>query len=514
MHGLPSIPQTLRPWRRGPRRACLQDGATEAAQASHPAMTRLRSEDRFDVVVIGGGAGGLSVASVAARLGQRVALIEASGELGGECLHTGCVPSKTLIRSARVAQLMRRGDEFGVAARDPEPDMAAVNARVRRVVGRLQHHDDPARFEAYGVEVIFGVARFLDPHHVETAGRRLYGRRFVLATGSLPWVPPIPGLSQAGYWTNETLFGVSEAPRRLAIIGAGPVGVEMAQAFQRLGWTVTLMESREHILPGEDAGAAEALRAVLEAEGATVHTSARVAAIDAGTDGHVLYLADGSQVVADRILVAAGRKAATGGLDLHAAGVTLDEGGTVAVDSRQRTRSRHIFAVGDVCGPYHFSHLASYQAGVVIQNALFRVPARADLRALPRVVYSDPELAQVGMTVAEAEQRHGDIEVHRADFADLDRAVAEGEDRGYVRIVFRRGRIVGATVLGAHAGEMLPQLVQAVRGRLSPRDIVAAVHAYPTLAEIIKRAVEPYYGERLFRPRVRTLVRWLDRLLP
>jgi pyruvate/2-oxoglutarate dehydrogenase complex dihydrolipoamide dehydrogenase (E3) component len=479
-------------------------------------MSAPGGEERFDLVVIGGGSGGLSVASVAGRLGLRVALVEAAGELGGECLHTGCVPSKTLLRSARVARLMRRGADFGLTPRDPGVDMAAVSRRVRTVVERLQAHDDPARFRSYGVEVVFAAAHFLDPHRVQAGERVLRARRFVLATGSQAAVPAIPGLAETGYWTNEDLFEVAEAPARLAVIGAGPVGIEMAQAFARLGWTVTVVEAGDGILPAEDREAAETLRAALEAEGLTIRTGAAVQAVTPGGEAspHQLRLAAGEAIEADRILVATGRRATTEGLNLEAAGVGLTGGGAVAVDRRQRTKSRHIFAVGDVCGPYQFSHLANYQAGVVVQNAVFRVPAKADLTALPRVTYSDPEVAQVGLTAAEAEARYGDAEVHRADFGDLDRAVAEGEATGFAKLVFRRGRIIGATVIGAHAGEVLPELVQAVRGRLKPKDIAQAVHAYPTLGEIAKRAVEKYYGERLFQPRVKALVRWINRVFP
>ncbi|MEF8794446.1 dihydrolipoyl dehydrogenase family protein [Thiohalorhabdus sp.] len=473
-------------------------------------------EERYDLVVVGAGSGGLSVASVAGRLGLRVALVEASGELGGECLHTGCVPSKTLLRSARVAQLMRRGADFGLTPRDPGVDMAAVNRRVRTVVERLQTQDDPARFQSYGVEVVFAAARFLDPHRIEAGQRILRSRRFVLATGSEPSVPPIPGLAEAGYWTNEDVFEVTGPPARLAVIGAGPVGVEMAQAFHRLDWQVTVVETGEPILPAEDREASETLRAGLEAEGLAIRTGCQVQEVTPSPEGegHRLHLGQGNNLEADRILVATGRKPVTEGLNLEAAGVGLTGSGAVSVDRRQRTAARHIFAVGDVCGPFQFSHLANYQAGVVIQNAVFRLPAKADLTALPRVTYTDPELAQVGLTPAEAEQRYDGLEVHRADFADLDRAVTESEDTGFAKLVFRRGRIVGATVLGSHAGEVLPELVQAVRGRLTPKDIAAAVHAYPTLAEIAKQTVSKYYAERLFRPRVKALVRWINRVLP
>lgn len=473
-------------------------------------------EERYDLIVIGGGSGGLSVASVAGRLGLRVALVEASGELGGECLHTGCVPSKTLLRTARVAQLMRRGGDFGLTPRDPGVDMAAVSRRVRTVVERLQAHDDPARFRSYGVEVVFEPARFLDHHRIEAGNRVLRGRRFVLATGSEPAVPPIPGLAEAGYWTNEDVFEAPGPPARLAVIGAGPVGVEMAQAFGRLGWEVTVVEAGERILPAEDPEASETLRAGLEAEGLTIRTGCQVREVSPNPEGegHRLHLGEGATLEAERILVAVGRRPVTASLDLENAGVELTGSGAVAVDRRQRTAARHIFAVGDVCGPYQFSHLANYQAGVVIQNAVFRLPAKADLTALPRVTYTDPELAQVGLTAAEAEQRYDGVEVHRVDFANLDRAVAEGEATGFAKVVFRRGRILGATIIGPHAGEVLPELVQAVRGRLTPKDIAAAVHAYPTLADIAKQAVSKYYGERLFRPRVTTLVRWINRILP
>ncbi len=474
------------------------------------------TEERFDLVVIGGGSGGLSVASVAGRLGLRVALLEASGELGGECLHTGCVPSKTLLRTAHVAHLMRRGADFGLTPRDPGVAMPSVVRRVRTAVQRLQAHDDPARFRSYGVEVIFATARFLDPHRVEAGDRVLRGRRIVVATGSEPVAPPVPGLAEAGYWTNEDVFEVDEAPQRLAVLGGGPVGVELGQAFARLGWTVTLMQRRDQLLAGEDPEAAEVLANTLRSEGTDLRLGTEVAGVTPAREGagHRLDLSDGATLEADRILVATGRRPVIEALKPDAAGIEYDRSKGIQVDARQRSSARHIFAVGDVCGPYNLSHLANYQAGIVIQNAVFRIPAKADYTALPQVTFTDPEVARVGLIPDQAEARHGKLETHRADFADLDRAVAEGEDAGFAKFTFRRGRIVGATVVGSGAGELLPELVQAVRGRLRAKDIAAGIHAYPTRAEINKRVVEKYFGERLFQPRVRTLVGWINRLLP
>jgi len=338
----------------------------------------------------------------------------------------------------------------------------------------------------------------------------------VLATGSRPAVPAIPGLDVVGYWTNEQVFDQGALPARLAVIGAGPVGVEMAQAFQRLGSQVTLIEWAGEIVPREDARIAGELRRILAAEGVDVRPATQVERIEASGDRKCLYVRRGEDwmpVETDEILVAAGRAPNLDGLGLDAAGVAYDNGG-IRVDRRMRTSQRHIFACGDVCGPYPFTHAAEYQAGIVISNAVFRWPRRADYSVMPGVIYTDPEMASVGMTASQAREAYPDSEVMEYPFAAIDRAHAAGETDGRLILVIRRERILGATILGAHAGELLHEIVLAMQSGIKLARIAEAIHAYPTLAQIHRRAVNQYYARRLFAPGTRRLLRWLQRLVP
>ncbi len=465
---------------------------------------------RRDLIVIGGGAGGLVVASVAAQLGLRVTLIEKAPQLGGDCLHYGCIPSKTLIHTARIAHEMRHADRAGLSAVEPTVDMARVNARIRAVIDHIQQHDDPARFRDYGCEVIFGAARFVDAHGVEVDGRRITGKRFVIATGSRPAVPAIPGLREAGYLTNLDIFSLPERPRRLVVLGGGPIGLEMGQAFARLGSQVTILQRGTHLLPQADPELADELAGCLQREGITVHTGVEVTRVTRH-DAGVRIEVGGRQLAADRILVATGRRANVEALDLEAAGVRYTERG-IEVDSRMRTSQKHIYACGDVCGPYAFTHMAEYQAGIVISNAVFRFPKKADYRVVPQVIYTDPELASVGLSEAEARRRHGDVQVLRFPFARVDRAIVEGETAGRIKLVVRRGRVLGAAILGAQAGELLHEIVLAMQAGAKLGDIAAAIHAYPTRAQIHRRAANTAYAPKLFSPFSRRLVRWLNRM--
>ncbi len=469
-----------------------------------------------DLVVIGGGVGGLVTASVAGQLGLDVALVEREPRLGGDCLHYGCVPSKTMIRSARVAQLMRRGAEFGLPSYSPQVDLGAVNDRVRAVVDAIQAHDDPERFRSYGVDVLFGEARFANPREVLVKGERIAARRFVIATGSRPVAPPVPGLADAGYLTNEDVFALRELPRRLAVVGAGPVGMELAQAFQRLGSQVTVVEQASEVMPREEPKLAAELRAILEREGVRFRLGARLDRVERDRDGATLQLHQGDEhlpVTVDRILVAAGRAPNVEALDLNAANVRFDGRG-IGVDARLRTSEPHIYACGDVTGLYPFTHVAEYQAGIVIANAVFRVPKRADYRVVPWVTYTDPELARVGLAAWEALERHDDARVLEFPFAEVDRALAEAEPHGRLQLVVRRGRILGATILGAHGGELLHEIVLAMQAGVKLGSLSAAIHAYPTLAQVHRRAANTLYAEQLFSARTRRLVRWMHRLLP
>lgn len=469
-----------------------------------------------DLIVIGGGVGGLVTASVAGQLGLDAVLIEREAALGGDCLHHGCVPSKTLIRSAEVAHLARTAARFGVDAATQPIDLDRVMTRVGEVVDRIQTHDDPDRFRKYGVDVRFGEARFVNPHTVAIGDALVRGRRFVLATGSSPAIPPIEGLEAAGYLTNQTVFKHERLPARLAVLGGGPVGVELAQAFARLGSEVTLIEAADRILAREDAELVTELAEVLRAEGLSVRTQTQVESVTSANVEKRLHCSgpDGRQeVVADEILVATGRRPNVENLGLDEAGVGWDRGG-ITVDARMRTSARHIYACGDCCGPYPLTHAAEYQAGIVIANAIFRWPKKADYRVLPWSTYSDPELAHVGLTEAAAREQGLDVQVARFPFKDVDRALAEGNEHGRAKLIVHRGRLVGASILGPHAGELIHEAVLAMQTRTKIGTISGMVHAYPTLSQIHRRAVNSLYSEKLFSARTRTAVRWLNRLLP
>jgi pyruvate/2-oxoglutarate dehydrogenase complex dihydrolipoamide dehydrogenase (E3) component len=469
----------------------------------------------YDVIVIGGGAGGLVVTAGAAQLGLKVALVEKGDRLGGDCLHYGCVPSKTLIHSAKVASLIRRAPEFGLEGREAPVDFARLTAHVHDVIAEIQKHDDPERFRGYGAEVFFGPARFVSPREVEVNGQRLAGRKFVLASGSRPLVPPVEGLEAAGYLTNETVFGLKRLPPSLLVMGGGPIGMELAQAFARFGARVTVVEMLDRILPSEDPEVCAALREVLQAEGIAIHTGTRAVRAKAGPRRKVLFCREGDRDLrfeADEILVAAGRAPNVEGLNLEAAGVAYGPTG-VRVDARLRTTAKHIWACGDVAGPYLFTHAAEYQAGIVLRNVAFHLPARADYRAIPWATFTDPEVARVGLTAGEARQAGIPHEVLRFPFSQVDRALAEGEPRGFAKFVVARGRILGASIIGPRAGELIHEAVLVMQARLPFRRLSDAVHVYPTLAQVNRRTVNTYYGPRLFSPRARTLVRWIQKLL-
>ena len=473
---------------------------------------------RRDLIVIGGGAGGLVVASVASQLGLKVTLIEKESALGGDCLHYGCVPSKTLIHTAKVASLMRRGAEFGLSAAQPAVDLGRVHDHVRDVIGRIQVHDDPERFRGYGCEVLFGAAEFINPHEVRVNGRTLRGRRFVIATGATPVVPPIEGLAQAGFLTNRTLFSLRTLPARLVVLGGGPIGIEMAQAYARLGSRVTVIERLPEILPREDPEVAGALRALLMGEGVDVFTSTEVTRVHRQNDVRIVTAAqrgrkEALRLEADQILVAAGQRPAVDDLGLEAAGVAYDARG-IEVDARLRSSQKHVYACGDVCGPYQFTHAAEYQAGIVISNAVFRFPKKADYRLMPWVTYTDPELARVGLTEQQAREQGLESTVLRFQFKDIDRAVIEAEPHGFVKLVVHKGKILGASILGTRAGELLHEIVLAMKLGAKIADISATIHAYPTLAQVHRRAVNTWYAGKLFSPGTRRLVKWINRLLP
>lgn len=467
-----------------------------------------------DLVIIGGGAGGLVVASVAAQLGLAVTLVEKQDTLGGDCLHHGCVPSKTLIQTARVASLMRRGEAFGLPAVTPQVDLGRVNDHVQSVIDAIQVHDDPARFRDYGCEVLLGQgARFVSPHTVRVGEREIHARRVLIATGSSPFIPPIPGLVEAGFITHLDIFSQRQLPRRLLVLGGGPIGLEMGQAFARLGSQVTVVHSQAHLLPQEDPEIADALQARLEEEGMVFHTATRAERVYCEGEDKVIECAGGLRLEADAILVATGRRPNVADLGLDAAGVAYDTRG-VRVDARLRATQKHIYACGDVCGPYPFTHMAEYQAGIIISNVVFRFPKKVDYRVVPWVTYTDPELARVGLTEAQARAQGIEPTVLRFAFKDIDRALTEVDTAGMSKLVTHKGRILGASIVGPHAGELIHEIVLAMQARIKISTLSATIHAYPTLAQIHRRTVNSAYAPKLFSPLTRRVVKWLHRLLP
>jgi len=472
--------------------------------------------EKFDIVVIGGGAGGLVVASGAAQLGARVALVEKERGLGGDCLYYGCVPTKTLVHSARMLSLIRRSAEFGLGRLTPSPEsFEGAMERMQRMVARIGEHDDPKRFEAMGIQIYFGAGRFIDSNRFEVAGRLLEGRRFVLATGARPSVPPIPGLAEAGFLTNVTALGLKQRPETMVIIGGGPVGVEFAQIFHRLGVQVTVIEGADRLLPKEDREISEALESIFQKEGIHLLTGAAVQMVQREGDQKRLIIQgrEGTQpIVAEEILVAAGRAPNVEGLGLDAAGVAYDRQG-VKVDATLRTTARHIWACGDLAGPYQFTHMAEYQAGIVVANALFPIVRRkVDYRVVPWVTFTDPEVARVGLTESEARAQLGPVHVYRFPFRQIDRAIIEGEETGFIKLIAdRRLRIVGAHLIGANAGDLLHEYVLAMKVGLKITALSTTLHVYPTLSQGVKKAADQYYREKLFTGWFPKLTRWLIR---
>ncbi|MCU0943763.1 MAG: FAD-dependent oxidoreductase [Rubritepida sp.] len=473
-----------------------------------------------DLCVIGAGSGGLSVAAGAAQMGAAVVLIEAHA-MGGDCLNTGCVPSKALIAAAHAAQSAREAARFGVDLAPPAVDFRRVHGHVHGVIGAIAPHDSVERFEGLGCTVLRARAAFTGPDMVEAGGQAVRARRFVVATGSRAAVPPIPGLDAVPYLTNESIFDLTERPGHLIVMGGGPIGVEMAQAFRRLGAEVTLIE-RSQILPRDEPEAVELLRGVLQREGIRVIEGATVAAVNAGAapDGvrgiELEFDEDGVRrsVRGTHLLLAAGRQPNIEDLGLDVAGIAHTPRG-ITVDAGLLTSNRRVFAVGDVAGGPQFTHVAGYHAGIVIRRALFGLPAKVDYRALPWVTYADPELAHVGMSEREARLAGEAVSVLTEKLSVNDRAQAERAPEGLVKIVLgARGRLLGATILAPRAGEMIGLWGLAIQNKLKIGAVAQMMAPYPTLSEISKRAAGGFYTPSLFSGRTRALVGLIQRILP
>lgn len=466
-----------------------------------------------DLLVIGAGSGGLSVAAGAARMGARVVLLE-GGRMGGDCLNAGCVPSKALLAAAHAAHAHTRAAGFGMTATAPRIDFSAVRDHVADVVARIAPHDSEERFAGLGVKVIREYGAFVSDREVEAGAYRINARRTVIATGSSPLIPPIAGLGAVPYLTNESLFELRERPGHLLILGGGPIGIEMAQAHARLGCKVTVIEG-VRALGREDPELVAVVLARLRAEGVEIAEDAMAARVHGRPGRIAIDTRDGRRLAGTHLLVAVGRRANTAALNLDAAGIEATETG-IRVDARLRTTNRRVHAIGDVAGGAQFTHLAGYHAGVVLRSVLFGLPVRARGDHIARVTYTDPELAQVGLTEAEARERHGSrLEVVRVEMAAIDRAMACRETGGFIKVMVVRGRPVGASIVGAGAGEQIGLWALAISAGLGMRHVAGMVAPYPTVSEIGKRAAGAYFSPRLFdNPRLRTIVGLVQRWLP
>ena len=467
---------------------------------------------KTDLCIIGGGSGGLSLAAGAAQMGARVVLVEGH-KMGGDCLNYGCVPSKALLAAGQAAQAMRTGGAFGVTPVEPEVDYAAAQGHVAQAIATIAPHDSVERFEALGVRVIQAWGRFVSPTALEAGDHVIAARRFVVATGSSPFVPPIPGLDRVPYLTNETLFDLRERPGHLLIIGGGPIGLEMAQAHVRLGCKVTVIEAAR-ALGRDDPEMAAVVLAKLREEGVEIVEEKAVTRVS-GRAGAITVETSGGSHTGTHLLVAVGRRPNLDRLNPGAAGVEVTPAG-VKVDAGLRSSNRRVYAIGDAAGGGQFTHLAGYHAGVVIRSILLGLPAKARADHIPRVTYTDPELAQVGLTEAEAREKHGDkLTVARFDFAGNDRAIATGQTDGRIKVMVVKGRPVGASIAGAEAGEMIGIWALALANGLKMGAVANMVAPYPTLGEVNKRAAGNYFSPKLFdNPWVKRVVRLVQRAIP
>ena len=464
----------------------------------------------YDIGIIGGGAGGLTVAAGAAQLGAKTLLIEKEKELGGDCLHFGCVPSKTLIKSAHVYHLMKNAERFGLPKIDVPPvEFGNVSERIRSVIDTIQHHDSVERFCGLGAQVEFGHPNFTDEHAIRLNGKNYTAKSWVIASGSSAFIPPIKGLDRTPYITNREIFYLDHLPKSMIVLGAGPIGIEMAQAFTRFGTAVTVVGRSPRILPKDDPDLTDEVMQILSAEGVKFYTSHTIEAVNdlgserevivrdkTGKDGHTLSLK------AEVLLVTLGRVANVEGLGLETIGIEHDRRG-IKVDQRMRTNHKHIYAVGDVNGGFQFTHTAGYEGGIVVSNAVFRLPRKADFTYIPWCTFTDPPLGNIGMNETMASKAGVDYTVWTEEFKDNDRSVAEGEKTGKIKMLLNeKEKPIGVQILGPHAGDLLAEWVAVLNGKVKLATLAAAVHPYPTIGEINKRVAGNFFTPKIFSEKV------------
>lgn len=467
----------------------------------------------YDIGILGGGSAGLTVAAGAAQFGAKTLLIEKEGRLGGDCLHYGCVPSKTLIKTAHVYHLMKNASRFGLPSPGVGPvDFRDVSERIKTVISIIQKHDSVERFCGLGVKVEFGDAIFSNEHTVSLNGKDVSAKNWVIATGSSPAAPGIEGLGRTPFLTNRDIFYLDRLPKSMIVLGAGPISTEMAQAFCRLGTDVTVVQRSGQILGREDRDMADAVMQNLASEGVKFHLNTSILSVrDLGGEREVtVRSSDGTTLAirAEAILVALGRKPNLEGLGLEHAGVAFDARG-LSLDSRMRTTQKHIYGAGDVTGAYQFTHAAGYEGGVVLTNAVLHLPRKADYTFFPWCTYTDPELANIGMNETAAKEAGLKHAVWTEEFKMNDRGLAEGEGLGRIKLVLdERERPLGVQILGLHAGELISEWVAALKGGVKLSALAGAVHPYPTLAEINKRVVGNYFSGKIFSDRVKKTLKF------
>jgi pyruvate/2-oxoglutarate dehydrogenase complex dihydrolipoamide dehydrogenase (E3) component len=470
----------------------------------------------FDLGIIGGGAAGLTAAAGGAQFGAKTILIEKSALLGGDCLHCGCVPSKTLIRTAGLCSLIKRSKEFGLPeVQLPQVDLGAVMDRVKNVIEKIQRHDSEERFCSLGARVLFGNPVFIDDHKVTVDGQNISAKSWIIATGSSASHPPLPGLAGVPYWTNETVFTQRKLPSRLIVLGGGPVGLEMAQAFARLGSKVTIVEFMDQIMGPEDEDIADIIKNQLEAEGCMIFTGTKALSVEYVNSVIRLTISGSSGkeqpeiIEADALLVAAGRKPNIDGLGLDAAGVVYTPRG-IPTDLRMKTNISHIYACGDINGQMPFTHVAGYEAGVALTNAILRLPRRASYEKIGWCTYTSPEVASIGLNEKRARKEGVQYRVLEEQFAENDRALVEGLETGKIKLLVNpSGKFLGCQIVGAGAGDLIHEWIIAMNGNIKLSTMAGAVHLYPTLSEISKRVAGRIFAEKLFSDGTKSILKFL-----
>ena len=462
----------------------------------------------YDIGVIGGGAAGLTVTSGSAQLGAKTLLIEKEKELGGDCLHFGCVPSKTLIKTAHVYHMMKNAEKYGLPQINVPPvDFKNVSKRIKSVIDTIQKHDSEERFCRLGAKVEFGNAKFIDEHAVRLNGKTYSAKNWVIATGSSPFVPPIPGLDKTDYITNKEIFYLDHLPKSMIILGGGPIGSEMGQAFNRLGTKVSIVDRGDQILAKEDKDMADTVQRVMESEGVVFHLNSSIEAVkDLGREKEVTLkdpVGKAIRLKAETLLVAVGRTPNTHVMGLEDIGVKADRTG-IAVDNRLRTNHKHIYAAGDVSGGFLFTHAAGYEGGIIVSNAIFHLPRKTDYTYLPWCTYTDPELSSIGMNEKTAKAAGIDYSVWVEAFKDNDRSLAEGERIGRIKMILdEKEKPLGVQILGPHAGDLISEWVAVLNGKVKLSTLAAAVHPYPTIGEINKKVAGTFFTSKIFSEKIK-----------